>query len=465
MKRKRLLAILLILAMGVQTTACSLPRVPEEESSLPAQTDSRGISPESRAPSDESGGLSALLETIGGYRQVANQAPAPSAHYSYRAQSNFYDSLFTQAQRDCYNQLKEEAYLIQEKADEDGMYPGRTFAVKGDRMTGEEIRAAVTAFKDDNPSVFWLSNSYRYYYDQTGEGDVTYIQVFSFLPAEECADRLLKLQEKVAECVAGLKPGMTEYEREQYVHDFVAARCTYDQEALEHQEDWVGWWPTFTAYGALVEGKAVCEGYARSVELLLSYADMSSALVRGDSEGQRHMWNVVKVEGNWYHLDPTWNDSRDQKEYFYFNLSEKQISEDHKLDPPASQVPGEKWEEENDDPLLYNLFLPESVSTGENYFQKEGFRLDSLESDTDELAVKALISAVEARRSSFPILIGEQLDYDETVRQLLSAAPYKFFYYVEQANDDLPPSLQIGEGSLRYVEAKSQRAVVVYLSE
>ncbi len=67
---------------------------------------------------------------------------------------------------------------------------------------------------------------------------------------------------------------------------------------------------THTAYGALQNGCAVCEGYACAAKLLLSACGVESDIEIGDcNDGGAHAWNLVKVNGSWYQLDICWNDA------------------------------------------------------------------------------------------------------------------------------------------------------------
>ena len=89
----------------------------------------------------------------------------------------------------------------------------------------------------------------------------------------------------------------------------------------------------FSAYGALVKGKAVCEGYARAMQLLLDEAEIPATVVTGfDENRQPHMWNLVTIDGRNYHLDVTWDDSGDQIRHTYFNLTSRDILQTHSLD-------------------------------------------------------------------------------------------------------------------------------------
>ena len=74
---------------------------------------------------------------------------------------------------------------------------------------------------------------------------------------------------------------------------------------------------SFTIYGAVIEGSAVCEGYAKTVKALLDMNDIECYYVTGNTTGGAHGWNLVKLDGQWYHLDVTWNDTgNDRMAYF-----------------------------------------------------------------------------------------------------------------------------------------------------
>ena len=68
-----------------------------------------------------------------------------------------------------------------------------------------------------------------------------------------------------------------------------------------------------TVYGAFVEAKGVCEAYSRAYKYILDDLGIENILVTGtavNSTGasEEHMWNYVKVNGNWYAVDVTWDD-------------------------------------------------------------------------------------------------------------------------------------------------------------
>lgn len=87
-----------------------------------------------------------------------------------------------------------------------------------------------------------------------------------------------------------------------------------------------------TAYGSLVNGYAVCEGYARALKLLLDELNIKNVLVYGyllSSEGglEPHMWNYCQLENKWYAVDATLNSSNSEK--YCFLQGENEFSYDH----------------------------------------------------------------------------------------------------------------------------------------
>lgn len=150
--------------------------------------------------------------------------------------------------------------------------------------------------------------------------------------AETNKRHLIQLEKKVEDIINTLiKPGMTDYQKELAIHDYLVQNCQYDIEGFERNQirD-----ESFNAYGALCLGVAVCEGYAEAAAMLLNRTGVDTIIVTGQSRGYGHAWNMVKIDGDYYHLDVTWDDpittSSDDKIYYeYFNITDNDISMDH----------------------------------------------------------------------------------------------------------------------------------------
>ena len=92
-------------------------------------------------------------------------------------------------------------------------------------------------------------------------------------------------------------------------------------------------YPASTDYGAIVNGKAICAGYSKAFQYLAEQLGVTSLLVCGDadngSEVALHEWNLVLIDGYWYHIDVTWMDST-YINYDYFLVSDETLGKDHK---------------------------------------------------------------------------------------------------------------------------------------
>lgn len=95
--------------------------------------------------------------------------------------------------------------------------------------------------------------------------------------------------------------GMTDVELALYIHDAIAMIGRYGSVDPN---------TSYTGYGLLVDGAAVCQGYAAAYEDLMNRVGVPCVSV--SSREMNHRWNLVKIDGTWYHVDLTWDDNRTQ---------------------------------------------------------------------------------------------------------------------------------------------------------
>ncbi|MBX5437848.1 MAG: transglutaminase [Alicyclobacillaceae bacterium] len=130
-----------------------------------------------------------------------------------------------------------------------------------------------------------------------------------------------------------IKPRMLDVQKELAIHDYIVLHAKYDT-TLQH----------VTPYDLLTKGTAVCQGYQMLTYLMLTRAGIPCKMVNGTADGGSHGWVMVKIAGQWYHLDTTWDDPvPDQPgrvRYAYFNLTDAQMARDHAWNhtglPPAT---------------------------------------------------------------------------------------------------------------------------------
>lgn len=105
---------------------------------------------------------------------------------------------------------------------------------------------------------------------------------------------------------------MSDYEKALALHDWLVKNAEYDY--------------TYTYYGAngvLLNGTGVCASYTSAYAMLLDYAGIENSREYGDD----HVWNMIKLDGEWYHIDVTWDDDGSEAEYTYFCVTNEEIEQ------------------------------------------------------------------------------------------------------------------------------------------
>ncbi len=213
-------------------------------------------------------------------------------------------------------------------------------------------------------------------------------------------DKELAVAQAVARITAPVQALDSDYEKELYLHDWIVENCEYDTELASSDQRLFREMPdSATAYGCLVLGKAVCQGYSAGFIRLLNAVGIRSEYVISDR--MDHGWNVVWLDGEPYYVDVTWDDPilqpgqtlTDAAMHRYFNLTSEKISANH-----------------------YG-WVPNVLCTATTYrYQPSGYDVILDTGDTDVLAkVEAAIDAAVADgRSSVQIF-----SYDEAMLQSL----------------------------------------------
>ncbi len=235
------------------------------------------------------------------------------------------------------------------------------------RLRQEDAELVFHCYHNDHPQHFWLGNSMKWAHDGTY---ILSLELSYTLSGAQLQQARKAWDGAVDAILSRLKAGMSDFERERVIHDAIILGCDYASGTYAH-----------SAYGALVDGKAVCEGYAKAFQYLLHRADIPSMLVFGRSGGQDHAWNMVCIGGRWYHADITQDDPMgpdgkpgDGRYYNYFNLSEQMIRADHEIGV-AYQAGMEP------DPFLNYLPLPKADSMDQNYHTVNGSRMEKFDAE------------------------------------------------------------------------------------
>ena len=153
---------------------------------------------------------------------------------------------------------------------------------------------------NDHPEIFYVDGFTLISYT---ENDVITGQTFSgsyLYDAEEIKDRTERIEEKILEILKEIPSGYSQYEKVKFVYEYLVTGTEYVLESEDNQN----------ICSVFLNGKSVCQGYAKAAQYLLERLGLTAVLVSGVVEDeQEHAWNIVQIDGNYYHVDVTWGDA------------------------------------------------------------------------------------------------------------------------------------------------------------
>lgn len=199
-------------------------------------------------------------------------------------------------------------------------------------ISSEEIYEIITSVYNDTPSFYYLKatsisiaimlNGYRVFPEYIYSNE----QIREF-------DRRLEIGLQTF-CRKYIQHGMSDYQKEIIIHDFLVKTIKYDHEAANSIIPQID--EAYNVIGALLKRRAVCWGIACAFKLLCDYCKVKSFVVIGDTKPKLgsagHAWNMVNLDGESYHVDVTW-DIKEKGDisfcYDYLNLDDGLIHLDH----------------------------------------------------------------------------------------------------------------------------------------
>lgn len=320
----------------------------------------------------------------------------------YYAQVSAYDCL-NDNQKGFYRRLQNMVYFLE-------MSQVQVTEYCGDFSTYEDdIYVAFKALSYDRPDMFWIPRhiGIPYSYNpRTGEIIDVYL-TFNLQESYDVKDvygideterdiMLAQVDEKVNEVVALTANLDTDFEKEILIHDYICQLVRYDYATAGVPDPYgdgtypAGGYPagngenplSFTAYGALVNGLAVCEGYSRAMQLICQEIGIPCGLITGYANGGAHMWNIINPGDGCYYLDVTFDDtSLDGGSYgvpcvhTYFNRTKYDMEADHYFDDLYQDGAPLDYYDETDGcwySLDYNFFDTHGDFTALEYYTATG---------------------------------------------------------------------------------------------
>ena len=282
-------------------------------------------------------GIDGAMETT----TTTTETSSTKSRYLYKQLDNtaktIYDKLYENKEK-----LKTGTYKIEF---------GNTFQSllskeKGDTELKKQYQSAIEALVYENPDIFYLDVTkmyiniekitkvtgvkYNVYIDNGN--DVSYLSegFYTKEDIEKYESQIDQIKNRIIASLAGKK----DYQKIKAVHDYLIDTIEYENDLT--QDD------IYDIYGALVAKRCVCEGYAKAFQYLMNEMGIENTIVIGigtnsKAQTENHAWNYVKLDGNWYAVDVTWDDPiitnggklTDKSRYKYFLRGSKTMSENH----------------------------------------------------------------------------------------------------------------------------------------
>ncbi|MGN0602046.1 MAG: transglutaminase domain-containing protein [Oscillospiraceae bacterium] len=278
-------------------------------------------------------------------------------------------------------------------------------------VSKDDINDFITYITCTSPQIHQLAASYGIYTDRAGY--VTGLKMNYSRSEEQGVKELEALQNEVKR-IAEKADKLSDFEKLKYFHDQIILKCDYDDSGEN----------PYSAYGCLIDGKAVCEGYSKAMALLCEQSGIPCINVVGtvteeNGETQSHMWNMVELSGKWYHIDVTWDDpkdvfSSDYIRYDYFNLDDESISSDHELKTTAY------------------MKYPVADSREYNYFIKNGLYIK----ESDDVSESVLFAVEQSLKNSdkyVRIKCQSEEKFKEVKQEIFNKENHNFFNILRTA--------------------------------
>lgn len=188
----------------------------------------------------------------------------------------------------------------------------------GQEKVEKAFQSALDAFIYDHPELFYLDLTKMSLHIKSSSiatkttyrvslvsNNVTSYPSSSFTSKTDVENAINKVQNEKTNIVNSISKESSNYDKALKVHDYLVKNLEYETSLQEENNR--------NIYGALIEKNVVCEGYAKAFKYLMDELNIECILVSGtatNSSGhsEAHMWNYIKLNGNWYGVDVTWDD-------------------------------------------------------------------------------------------------------------------------------------------------------------
>lgn len=232
----------------------------------------------------------------------------------------WYYSQLTQREKDVYMKLA----TAVENMDKN------VTVVGGKNLSASDATKAYEAYMLDNPECFYVSNKYEIVVTKLLNVAAIKIKLDFTGNKEKIETQKNKLELEAQNIINKvISSDMTDFEKQLALHDYLLSHVNYyDYTNIEDIPN-----VKHTAYGALVDNEAVCDGISKAYSILLKKCGIENVVVIGKMSEQ-HAWNKVCLAGNWYNVDVTADACGKERtiSHVYFNLTDAEMKKSHTFD-------------------------------------------------------------------------------------------------------------------------------------
>lgn len=192
----------------------------------------------------------------------------------------------------------------------------------------KDVGSIINEVLADHPEIFYFQHDGTMIYSD-GKIELKYKY-----PTNKIKEMVQKQEAKINSILKEtIKPSSTNFEKVKAIHDYIVLNTAYDYDNFLQNKVPEA---SYTPYGLLMDGIAVCEGYAKTMQLLLNKVGVETHYVTGKANDGDHAWNLVKMDGEYFYIDVTLNDPAPNRDgeisYKYFLVPTATLKQDHSWD-------------------------------------------------------------------------------------------------------------------------------------
>ncbi len=151
-----------------------------------------------------------------------------------------------------------------------------------------------------------------------GRGKITYL-----IPKEELQQKIADFEQEITDILnENLEDDYSDFEKALALYLYMSRNYTYDYYMMDHSSEM-----TVSAYQTLQDKSGICQGLSELYSFLLLEAGVDATVMKSlfTADMGGHQWSYVKINGQYYHIDPTFAlQSNDSLEYFMMNDSKRE---------------------------------------------------------------------------------------------------------------------------------------------